>query len=140
MSGRSEHAKPASPAVANDVGTVSARSEHAKPASPAVANEIGTVTAQDFATSVDRLLAQVRHWGPARWRPSRADLVYALVQRLADLGADAEHRPRRPVPRIGDLVLPDQLRVMADDLLAAAPPDKLIQQATDEVNAARHSL
>ena len=45
--------------------------------------------------------------------------MYALVQRLADLGADAEHRPPRPVPWVGELVLPDQLRVMADDLLAA---------------------
>ena len=90
--------------------------------------------------SVDRLLNQVRHWGPARWRPSRSDFVYGLVQRLADLGADAEDRPRRTVPRVGDLALPDQLRVMADDLLAAAPPDEVIRQATDEVNAVRRAL
>jgi hypothetical protein len=98
------------------------------------------VTAQDFAASVDRLLNQVRHWGQARWRRSRADLVYGLVQRLADLGADAEHRDRRRVPRIGDLVLPDQLRVVADDLLAATPPDEVIQQATNEVDTVRHAL
>jgi hypothetical protein len=98
------------------------------------------VTGQDFATSVDRLLRQVRHWGETRWRPSRADLVYGLVQRLADLDADAEQRPRRPVPRVGDLVLPDQLQVMADDLLAAAPPDDLVQLATNEVNAVRRAL
>jgi hypothetical protein len=66
--------------------------------------------------------------------------VYRLVQRLADLSADAEHRGRRPVPRVGDLVLPDQVRVMADDLLAAAPPDELLRQATDEVNAVRRAL
>jgi hypothetical protein len=98
------------------------------------------VTADDLATSVDRLLNQVRHWGPSRWRRSRADLVYGLVQRLADLGADAEHRSHRPVPRVGDLVLPDQLRVMADDLLAAAPPDEVLRQAINEVNAARRRL
>ena len=98
------------------------------------------MTAQDFATSVDRLLRQVRHWGPGRWRRSRADLVYGLVQRLADLGADAEHRRRRPVPQVGDVVLPDQLRVMADDLLAAEPPDELFRQATDEVNTVRRTL
>jgi uncharacterized membrane protein HdeD (DUF308 family) len=39
VSARSEQAKPASPAVANERRTVSARSEQAKPASPAVANE-----------------------------------------------------------------------------------------------------
>ncbi|HEY7272988.1 MAG TPA: hypothetical protein VH502_09665 [Actinoplanes sp.] len=98
------------------------------------------MTERDFTTSVDRLLGHVRHWGQPRWRRSRADLVYGLVQRLADLGADAEHRDRRPVPRVGDLVLPDQVRVMADDLLAADPPDDLLRQATDEVNAVRHSL
>ena len=98
------------------------------------------MTADDFAVSVDRLLNQVRHWGPGRWRRSRADLVYGLVQRLADLGADAEHRPRRMVPRVGDVVLPDQLRVVADDLLAAAPPEELICQATSEVNAIRRAL
>jgi hypothetical protein len=98
------------------------------------------VTAQDFATSVDRLVNQVRHWGQPRWRRSRGDLVYGLVQRLADLSADAERRDRRPVPRIGDLVLPDQLRVVADDLLAAAPPDEVIRQATNEVDAVRHAL
>ena len=98
------------------------------------------MTAQEFASSVDRLLRHVRHWGQARWRPSRADLVYGLVQRLADLCADVEQRPRRRVPLVGDLVLPDQLRVMADDLLAAAPADELIQLATNDVNAVRHAL
>jgi hypothetical protein len=98
------------------------------------------VSTQDFGASVDRLLSQVRHWGQARWRRSRSDLVYGLVQRLADLGADAEHRDRRPVPRVGDLVLPDQVRVMADDLLAATPSDEVIRRATDDVNAVRHAL
>jgi hypothetical protein len=98
------------------------------------------VTADDFAVSVDRLLNQVRHWGPGRWRRSRADLVYGLVQRLADLGADAEHRSRRVVPRVGDLALRDQLRVMADDLLGAAPPDEVFRQATEEVKAVRRAL
>jgi hypothetical protein len=81
----------------------------------------------DFATSVDRLHNQVRHWEQGRWwsrtsgaTATRGDLTFALIQRLADLGADAEQRPRRPVPREHDMVLPDQLRVLADDLLAAA--------------------
>ncbi|BCJ33031.1 hypothetical protein Athai_05340 [Actinocatenispora thailandica] len=50
-------------------------------------------------------------------------MLHALVQQLADLGADAEARPHQPVPRLdNDLALPDQLRVVAADLTAAPPP------------------
>jgi hypothetical protein len=106
------------------------------------------VTADDFATSVHRLLNQIRHWEQSRWSapaagspaPSRADSVYALVQRLADLGADAEGRCARAVPRPGDLVLPDQLRVMSDDLIAARASDETLKLATAEVNELRHAL
>jgi hypothetical protein len=100
-----------------------------------------------FATSVDRLINQVAHWEQGRWwsRPgsaqqTRGDLVYALVQRLADLGADAEHRTHREVPRIGDMSLPDQLRVMADDLLAASPPAAVLTKAANDTDAVRHTL
>jgi hypothetical protein len=100
-----------------------------------------------FATSVDRLINQVAHWEQGRWwsRPAstgktRGDLLYALVQRLADLGADAEHRAHREVPRIGDMSLPDQLRVMADDLLAASPPDAVLTAAAADTDAVRHTL
>ena len=115
------------------------------------------MTAQDFATVVDRLLNQVGHWEQSRWwthtpaaagssaparsvPPTKGDLLYVLVQRLADLGADAEHRPRRPVPRLNDLALPDQLRVMADDLLAAAPPDPTLKLAAEETTTTHRSL
>jgi hypothetical protein len=100
------------------------------------------VTAAAFHTSIDRLLRQVGHWEQARWArpPGRADAVYALVQRLADLAADAEQRRRRPVPRHGDLLLPDQLRVMADDLIGAGAPDDLLDAAARDVEATRHAL
>jgi hypothetical protein len=101
----------------------------------------------DFATSVDRLHNQVRHWEQGRWwsrtagtSGTRGDLMYALVQHLADLGADAEHRPRRPVPREHDMVLPDQLRVLADDLLAAAPPEPVLAEASAAVNDLRLAI
>ena len=99
------------------------------------------MTAAQFRTSIDRLLGQVGHWEQSRWAhpPTRADAVHALVQRLADLCADAEGRPHRRVPRVSDLILADQLRVMADDLLAAAPPDAL-RDATDAVDAVRRDL
>ncbi|GGL07050.1 hypothetical protein [Mangrovihabitans endophyticus] len=115
------------------------------------------MSADAFATAVDRLINQVGHWEQGRWsaaaRPSgatggapagspprRSDVVHALVQRLADLGAEAERRERRPVPRLGDLLLPDQIRVMADDLVAAGAPEDTLARATDEIAAARQAL
>lgn len=110
------------------------------------------MTAPHLATSIDRLLNQVGHWEQSRWwtylpapaagsvARTRGDLVYALVQHLADLGADAEHRPHRPVPRLADLVLPDQLRVVADDLLTATPPVSTLKRAAEETVTTHRSL
>jgi hypothetical protein len=39
------------------------------------------------------------------------------VQRIADLGADAELRLRRPVPRITAVALADQLAVVVGDVV-----------------------
>jgi len=77
--------------------------------------------AAEFRSAVTRLVRRVSHWTPPRWAASgRAELVHGLVQQLADLAADAEGEPRRAVPRLGnDAALPDQLRVVAADLLAA---------------------
>jgi hypothetical protein len=105
-----------------------------------------------FAAAVERLLRQVGHWEQGRWwsrppapgsadtPPTRGDLVYGLVQRLADHGAEAEGRPRRVVPRENDLVLADQIRVLADDLLAVGAPDAVLRAATDDIEAVRHAL
>ena len=44
--------------------------------------------------------------------------MHALVQELADIAADAEGQPRRPVPWLSnDMQLPDQLQVIGLDLL-----------------------
>jgi len=99
----------------------------------------------DFAATVDRLHNQVRHWEQGRWWArkdgiTRGDVMYTLVQRLADLAADAEHRPRRTVPRDHDVVLPDQLRVLADDLLAAAPSETVLAEAASAVDDTRIRL
>lgn len=103
--------------------------------------------AGEFETAVRRLITQVGHWEAARWRAPasagggiRAEAVRALVQRLADDSADAEQRRRRPVPRLADTVLPDQLRVLADDLLAAAPTEAVLDSATAAVLAVREAL
>jgi hypothetical protein len=99
----------------------------------------------DFATAVERLHNQVRHWEQGRWwsrtsGATRGDVMYALIQRLADLAAEAEHQPRRIVPRDHDMVLPDQLRVLADDLLAANPSPALLATAAAAVDDARFAL
>jgi hypothetical protein len=105
------------------------------------------VGAGEFETAVQRLITQVGHWEAARWHApasagggSRGEVVFALVQRLADHAADTEQRRHRPVPRLADQVLPDQLRVMADDLLAAAPPAETMIAATEAVSATREAL
>ncbi|MEV6637604.1 hypothetical protein AB0M54_43430 [Actinoplanes sp. NPDC051470] len=90
----------------------------------------------DFSTGVERLLKQIAHWTESRWR-GRDDHVHALVQHLADLAADAEGRPRRPVPRLHPMVLPDQLRVMADDLIGSGAP---LEGAASLVDETRHRL
>jgi hypothetical protein len=97
--------------------------------------------------AVDRLLRHVSHWTPQRWAATaddgggaRADLMYALVQELADASADAEQRPRRAVPRAADLLLPDQLRVMALDLALAEPGDAVLDHATRLVSQVARRL
>ena len=96
--------------------------------------------------TVGRLAGQVGHWTPSRWAASgasgvpRGDLVHDLVQWLADRCADAEGRPRLPVPRLdNDLVLPDQLRVVAADLARFGGP-ALMDEAAEKVRAVRGQL
>ncbi|WP_306215874.1 hypothetical protein [Actinoplanes sp. RD1] len=104
------------------------------------------MTAEDVRVALQRLLSQVGHWETGRWAAaagsggSRGDVVHALVQRLADLGAEAEGRARLPVPREPDMILPDQLKVMVDDLVAAGPAESLLARATEEIGAARSAL
>jgi hypothetical protein len=51
---------------------------------------------------------QVSHWSEARWGPL-GDALYDVIQGMAD--------PEHPVPRLGPMALPDQLRVVVADLL-----------------------
>ena len=94
-----------------------------------------SVEPTDLQRAVDLLVGRVAHWTPARWiKPtsdatgSRAERIHDLVQRIADATADADGSPRRAVPRLNnDLALPDQLRVVAADAVAAGAdhPDVL---------------
>ncbi|WP_240742019.1 hypothetical protein [Micromonospora zingiberis] len=94
------------------------------------------------------MVRQVGHWQQPRWSAvaaggnvARGDLVHRLVQEIANLTADAEGQPRRDVPRLdNDLALPDQLRVVAADLLAAGPPAEVLARAAAQVAATRAAL
>jgi hypothetical protein len=107
-----------------------------------------TVDTDQLVRAVDRLVNHVGHWSPARWAVSapanarsRADVVHALAQRLADLEADVTGRPERPVPRLNnDLALPDQVRVMTLDLVLAGAGPAVLTAALDAVTAARREL
>jgi hypothetical protein len=96
----------------------------------------------------ERLIDRVAHWGPPRWAApasaggaSRAEVVHALVQRIADLVAAVEGRPRRAVPRLdNDLALPDQLRVMVADLGAAGAGPDVVETAVAAVARTRDAL
>ena len=107
-----------------------------------------TVDADQLVRAVDRLVTQVGHWSPERWASgapvgdtTRADVVHALAQRLADLEAEATGRPSRPVPRLdNDLALPDQLRVLTLDLITAEVGPKARGAALEAVTATRQLL
>ncbi len=113
------------------------------------------MTTGELAGAVRRLVTGTAHWTPAAWsapaagpaRPAaadpaaRAEVVHDLVQQLADLAADAETLPHRPVPRLdNDLALPDQLRVVAADLMAAGPSALQLTAADRALRAARDQL
>ncbi|MET8088949.1 hypothetical protein [Micromonospora sp. NPDC005220] len=106
------------------------------------------MSAAELDKAVQLLVRQIAHWQQPRWAAaatagnvSRADLVHRLVQEIANLAADAEAEPRRVVPRLdNDLALPDQLRVVTADLLAADPGDEALTRAAAEVTATRSAL
>ncbi|MFI7425625.1 hypothetical protein ACIBPB_01420 [Micromonospora sp. NPDC049836] len=106
------------------------------------------MSAAELDRVVELLVRQVGHWQQPRWSAqaaggnvARADLVHKLVQELATLAADAAGEPRRDVPRLdSDLVLPDQLRVVAADLVAAGAPEPVLARAAAAVAATRAAL
>jgi len=103
----------------------------------------------DAASLARELLPRLRRWDSASWsvpaalpggvRRTRAEVAAAVLQRLADAGADAEGRPRQPVPLLADVNLADQLTVMVDDILRTGDPAALRTAAT-ELAALRAAL
>jgi hypothetical protein len=108
------------------------------------------VAGDEFGRAAADLVWRLRRWSPASWSVSvsagrctpartRAEAVHQTVQRLADFAATAEGRPLRPVPRLEDRVLPDQLAVMAHDVRGLG--DAAAEQAAlAEVAALRELL
>ena len=72
--------------------------------------------------TVDRLrtLGLARLGASFEPEPTRADAAHRVAQRLADAAADLEGLERRPVPRLADSAVGDQVAVTGHDLLAAA--------------------
>jgi hypothetical protein len=86
---------------------------------------------------------RLRLWTPQRWAASlpdgagRADVLHHLVQALADLEGSAPV----PVPRLAhDLALPDQLAVVADDLVRSGPAPDVAVAATAHLLLHRSDL
>ena len=106
------------------------------------------MTTSQLAADLDRLIERVARWSAGSWRlpatgtaGSRAEVTHRLVQRLADLEAAMTGHAAYTVPRLdSDLALPDQLRVVARDLIAADPEPATVAAATEAVQAARAAL
>lgn len=87
--------------------------------------------AEALARDAERAADRLRVVGPrmaARTGDEAAavlDAVRADLQRLADLAADAEGRPRRPLPVLRAHALGDQVLVLAHDVAAAGAADGL---------------
>jgi len=83
----------------------------------------------DLQRTVDRLrtLGLTRLSASFAPEPTRADAARAVAQRLADVTADLEGRPRRPLPVLGVQATGDQLAVTGHDLLAVtAKPGSVV--------------
>ncbi|NUT33038.1 MAG: hypothetical protein HOV79_08185 [Hamadaea sp.] len=97
------------------------------------------MTDRDLLRQTELLVGRVAHWTPARWN-DRGEAVHALGQRLADACAGVEGQPARPLPRLADTALPDQLRVLVADLVAADAPEEVLDRMAADVRAVRHAL
>jgi len=96
---------------------------------------------------VRSLVDRLRLWTPARWSAAaepwgtRADLGRHLAQWLANRAAVLEGRPPRDLPRLApDLLVADQVAVCGDDLVRAAPPDTVCEDAVAHLLAHRFDL
>ncbi|TDE09139.1 hypothetical protein [Jiangella asiatica] len=73
--------------------------------------------AQALGRELERLVRELRRGDRAV--ASVADAAHRLAQALADAAADARGDRRRPVPRLADHALADQVAVVGRELLDA---------------------
>jgi len=85
----------------------------------------------DLRRVTQLLVNQVSHWTQARWG-DRGETLHQALQRIAG--------PEHALPRLSDLVLPDQLRVVVADLLASEPGPAEVSRAVQELTSVRGSL
>jgi hypothetical protein len=85
----------------------------------------------DLRQVTQLLLNQVSHWTQSRWG-NRGEALHEALQRIAG----PEHR----LPRLSDLVLPDQLRVVVADLLDSNAGPAEVSRAVDELVSVRGTL
>jgi hypothetical protein len=87
-------------------------------------------THPDAVRRLERLADRLRVVGPrlaARDGVQAHDLLQAIregLQELADLTADVDGRPRRPVPELAGFALADQALVLGHDLLGKSALSK----------------
>ena len=99
-------------------------------------DEIGTPRQRlqaDLGRTVDRLrtLGLARLEASFAPEPTRADAARAVAQRLADLAADLDGRPRLMLPALGVQAAGDQLAVTGHDLLDAAAEPQIGDVSSD---------
>jgi hypothetical protein len=99
----------------------------------------------ELLRELDRVADRVRVMAPrlaARTGPEPEQALAAvrtLLQQLADLAADAEELPRRPVPELGAHALADQLVVLGRDV-AGACAEPALADAQELLVALRRAL
>lgn len=85
-------------------------------------------TREDALRRLERLADRLRVVGPRLAARDGEDARQVLarvrqgLQRLADLAADADGRPRRAVPELAPYALADQALVLGHDLLGTPDP------------------
>ena len=108
--------------------------------------QLGRTPAEGARAELRRVVDRLRSMPLSRLdRPAegaaetRADVAHRTAQALADLAADAEGQPRRPLPRLAVHGTGDQLAVVGADVLAACGPDAL-RAAEEHLATLRRAL
>jgi hypothetical protein len=114
---------------------------------PPVGPPVRQTGVDQLTAATGRFCTAIAGWTLARWSAatsdgrSRSDVTFELVQRIADLAADAEGQPRRRVPRLESApALGDQLRVVVADLVAAGASEQVIAEAATLIADVRRAV